>query len=111
MFQATRHSVGSDILLARHGSAISSLRLDRSRGQVVARLSDGSFDSAPNLIDPALIMPGHLDDDTKVIAIAVAAAIGLSVFLTTLIAVVYSLASPDQLESITTMMAGYTPAL
>ncbi|ALV44683.1 hypothetical protein MB46_03300 [Arthrobacter alpinus] len=111
MFHATRHSVGSDILLARHGSAISSLRLDRSRGQVVARLTDGSFDTAPNLIDPALQMPGRYDDDTKVVAIAVAAAVGLSVLLTSVIAVVYSLATPDQLDSITTMMAGYTPTL
>lgn len=60
MLQAMHHtktaqdSVGADILLARHGSAISSLRLDKSRDLVVARLTDGSTDTAPNVISPAV---------------------------------------------------------
>jgi hypothetical protein len=49
--------VGHDILLARHGNHISTMRVDRSAGRVVAFLDDGSTDSAPNLIAPGLRMP------------------------------------------------------
>lgn len=111
MFQTTRHSVGSDILLARHGSAISSLRFDRAGGQIVARLQDGSFDSAPNLIDPSLNMPGRVDEETRIIVIAFIAAVALSVVLSVAVAIIYAMASPDQLENITSMMSGYTPAM
>jgi hypothetical protein len=49
-----RQLVGHDILLARHGNHICSMRIDRSNGTVVALLDDGSFDSAPNVIAPGL---------------------------------------------------------
>ena len=52
-----RQLVGHDILLARHGNHISTMRVDRSAGRVVAFLDDGSTDSAPNLIAPGLRMP------------------------------------------------------
>ena len=37
-----RHLVGHDILLARHGNHICSMRVDRGNGTVVALLDDGS---------------------------------------------------------------------
>ena len=52
-----RQLVGHDILLARHGNHISSMRVDRSNDRVVALLDDGSLDSAPNLITPGLQLP------------------------------------------------------
>jgi hypothetical protein len=52
-----RHLVGHDILLARHGNHICSMRVDRGNGRVVALLDDGSVDSAPNLISPGLRLP------------------------------------------------------
>ncbi|WP_427016907.1 hypothetical protein ACQCSX_19745 [Pseudarthrobacter sp. P1] len=55
-----RHHVGHDILLARHGSAITSMRLDRANGRVVAQLADGSHDTAPNHIDPQLAIPAFI---------------------------------------------------
>jgi hypothetical protein len=55
-----RQLVGHDILLARHGNHICTMRVDRSAGRVVALLDDGSTDSAPNLIAPGLAMPDTL---------------------------------------------------
>lgn len=55
-----RQRVGHDILLARHGNHISSMRFDRSRNRVIALLDDGTTDSAPNLISPMLEMPETL---------------------------------------------------
>lgn len=52
-----RQLVGHDILLARHGNHICSMRVDRGSGHVVALLDDGSVDSAPNLISPGLRLP------------------------------------------------------
>lgn len=52
-----RQLVGHDILLARHGNHICSMRVDRSNGRVVALLDDGTVDSAPNLIAPDLQLP------------------------------------------------------
>ncbi|HJV98586.1 MAG TPA: hypothetical protein VJ617_05775 [Arthrobacter sp.] len=52
-----RQLVGHDILLARHGNHICSMRVDRGNGRVVALLDDGSVDSAPNLISPGLRLP------------------------------------------------------
>jgi hypothetical protein len=76
-----RHLVGHDILLARHGNHICSMRLDRSAGRVVALLDDGTTDSAPNLISPDLHMPetveGVLREDWKVFTAISAAAAGL----------------------------------
>jgi len=61
LLSQTRQSVGSDILLARHGNAITSMRLDRHNGRVIALLDDGRLDSAPNLIDPALAQQAGAD--------------------------------------------------
>jgi hypothetical protein len=55
-----RQLVGHDILLARHGNHICSMRLDRGTGRVIALLDDGSVDSAPNLIAPDLRLPDTL---------------------------------------------------
>ena len=52
-----RQLVGHDILLARHGNHICSMRVDRGNGRVVALLDDGTVDSAPNLISPGLRLP------------------------------------------------------
>lgn len=52
-----RQRVGHDILLARHGNTISTMRYDRANNQVIAMLDDGSWDSAPNMITPGLEMP------------------------------------------------------
>ncbi|WP_120520333.1 hypothetical protein [Arthrobacter celericrescens] len=60
MLTLQRQRVGHDILLARHGNHISSMRLDRSNDRVVAVLNDGTTDSAPNLISPLLEMPENL---------------------------------------------------
>jgi hypothetical protein len=64
-----RQLVGHDILLARHGNHICSMRVDRSAGRVIALLDDGSVDSAPNLISPDLRLPETLQsvirDDWK----------------------------------------------
>jgi hypothetical protein len=55
-----RQLVGHDILLARHGNHICSMRLDRGAGRVIALLDDGSVDSAPNLIAPDLRLPATI---------------------------------------------------
>lgn len=52
-----RQLVGHDILLARHGNHITTMRVDRNSDRVVAYLDDGSIDSAPNVISPGLRMP------------------------------------------------------
>ncbi len=52
-----RQLVGHDILLARHGNHISTMRVDRQGGRVVAYLDDGSTDSAPNMISPGCACP------------------------------------------------------
>jgi hypothetical protein len=46
----SRQHVGQDILLARHGNHICATRYDRRRNCIVARLDDGTFDTAPNEI-------------------------------------------------------------
>ena len=50
----SRQHVGQDILLARHGNHICATRYDRQRNCVVARLDDGTFDTAPNVIAAGL---------------------------------------------------------
>jgi hypothetical protein len=76
-----RQLVGHDILLARHGNHICSMRVDRGNGRVVALLDDGSVDSAPNLISPGLRLPGTLQgvlrEDWKFFAVVSAAAASL----------------------------------
>ena len=53
-----RQFVGHDILLARHGNHITTMRVDRRADRVIAFLDDGSTDSAPNRISPGPGMPG-----------------------------------------------------
>jgi hypothetical protein len=53
-----RQLPGHDILLARHGNHIRSMRADRRAGCVVAVLDDGSRDAAPNKITAGLPEPG-----------------------------------------------------
>lgn len=55
-----RQLVGHDILLARHGNHICSMRVDHTNGRVIALLDDGSLDSAPNLISPDLHLPATI---------------------------------------------------
>jgi hypothetical protein len=73
-----RQLVGHDILLARHGNHISSMRVDRGNGTVVALLDDGSVDSAPNMIAPDLNMPhtvrSVMREDWKLLSIMTGAA-------------------------------------
>lgn len=77
-----RQLVGHDILLARHGNHISTMRVDRAAGRVVAYLDDGSVDSAPNLISPALRMPDTvrsiLREDWKFLTAVTAGSFGLA---------------------------------
>ncbi|HEY8702055.1 MAG TPA: hypothetical protein VIM08_14025 [Arthrobacter sp.] len=85
-----RQLVGHDILLARHGNHICSMRVDRGNGRVVALLDDGSVDSAPNLISPGLRLPDTfrsiLREDWKLFAalLAASAAFGALIFAATL---------------------------
>jgi hypothetical protein len=76
-----RQLVGHDILLARHGNHICSMRVDRGNGRVVALLDDGSVDSAPNLISPGLQLPDTfssvLREDWKFFAALSAVATGI----------------------------------
>ena len=48
-----RMHLGEDILLARHGRRIQSLRLDRRADRMVATLTDGTTDCASNRILPS----------------------------------------------------------
>lgn len=76
-----RQLVGHDILLARHGNHICSMRVDRGNGRVVALLDDGTVDSAPNLITPGLQLPetmrSVLREDWKLFAALSAVATGV----------------------------------
>ncbi|EMY34721.1 hypothetical protein D477_008133 [Arthrobacter crystallopoietes BAB-32] len=77
----TRQRVGHDILLARHGNTISSMRLDRRTNSVVAVLDNGTVDRAPNLISPDLPQPvgpsGLTADDRKLLGLVTGAFAGL----------------------------------
>jgi hypothetical protein len=77
-----RQLVGHDILLARHGNHISTMRVDREAGRVIAFLDDGSTDSAPNLITPGLRMPDTLRsvlrEDWKFLTAVSACAVGFA---------------------------------
>ncbi|ALE05270.1 hypothetical protein AL755_06940 [Arthrobacter sp. ERGS1:01] len=111
--QAGHKCVGSDILLARHGSAIDSMRLDRGRGRVVAVLADGTTDSAPNLIDPALEMPGRFSD-RHILGVIGAATLGVTAVMVAAAWIFTSLASPAQLadlSNLATAMGNYYPAM
>ncbi len=82
-----RQLVGHDILLARHGNHICSMRIDRSSGRVVALLDDGTVDSAPNLIAPNLELPASvgsvLREDWKILAVCGAVAAGMGALMVT----------------------------
>ncbi|WP_426764812.1 hypothetical protein ACP3TD_00455 [Pseudarthrobacter sp. 1G09] len=73
-----RQLVGHDILLARHGNHICSMRVDRGNGTVVALLDDGTTDSAPNMISPDLNLPrtvrSVMREDWKLLSIMTGAA-------------------------------------
>ena len=77
-----RQLVGHDILLARHGNHIITMRVDRQADRVFAVLDDGSTDSAPNRISPGLRMPGTLRsvvrDDWKFFAVLTACTTGFA---------------------------------
>ena len=77
-----RQLVGHDILLARHGNHISTMRVDRGAGRVIAFLDDGSTDSAPNLIMPGLRMPDTvrsvLREDWKFLTAVSACSVGFA---------------------------------
>ncbi len=81
-----RQLVGHDILLARHGNHISTMRVDHQSGRVVAYLDDGSVDSAPNMISPGLRMPDTvwsiLREDWKFFAVMTACTTGFAGVLT-----------------------------
>ena len=77
-----RQLVGHDILLARHGNHIITMRVDCQADRVFAVLDDGSTDSAPNRISPGLRMPGTLRsavrDDWKFFAVLTACTTGFA---------------------------------
>ncbi|MDE8667912.1 hypothetical protein PY310_04860 [Pseudarthrobacter sp. H3Y2-7] len=109
-----RQFVGHDILLARHGNHICSMRLDRGAGRVIALLDDGSVDSAPNLIAPDLRLPATirsvLYEDRKFFAgiAAVAVILGGLVFGTSAALTQTWAGSPEMLEMLTAYSAyGY----
>ncbi|MGO4189553.1 hypothetical protein [Pseudarthrobacter sp. TAF60_1] len=109
-----RQLVGHDILLARHGNHICSMRLDRGTGRVVALLDDGSVDSAPNLIAPDLRLPATirsvLYEDRKFFAgvATVAVILGGLLFGTSAALTGTWAGSPEMLEMLTAYSAyGY----
>ena len=77
-----RQLVGHDILLARHGNHITTMRVDRQTDRVIAVLDDGSTDSAPNRISPGLRMPetarSVVRDDWKLFAVVTACTTGFA---------------------------------
>jgi hypothetical protein len=77
-----RQLIGHDILLARHGNHISSMRVDRGSSRVVAFLDDGSTDSAPNVISPGLRMPrtlrSILREDWRLLAVVTGCCAGFA---------------------------------
>jgi hypothetical protein len=105
-----RQLVGHDILLARHGNHICSMRVDRSNGTVVALLDDGSVDSAPNLIAPDLQLPetvgSVLREDWKLLTAWAGMAAAMGVLLTAAAVALGNTADPAALEMFTTMSYG-----
>ncbi|WP_285246403.1 hypothetical protein [Pseudarthrobacter sp. efr-133-R2A-89] len=104
-----RQLVGHDILLARHGNHISSMRVDRSNGRVVALLDDGSLDSAPNLIAPGLQLPqtvrSVLREDWKLLSAWAGAAALLGGLMTAAAVFLGTSADPAVLEAFTVYAA------
>jgi hypothetical protein len=103
-----RQLVGHDILLARHGNHICSMRVDRSSGRVVALLDDGTIDSAPNLIAPGLELPATvgsvLREDWKILAVCGAVAAGMGALMVTAAVSLGSMTDPTTIE----MLSAYT---
>lgn len=103
-----RHLVGHDILLARHGNHISTMRVDRAAGRVVAFLDDGSVDSAPNLISPSLRMPATvwsvLREDWKFLTAVTAASFGVT---GTVFAAAVAVAGWGSSSAVGQLLAGY----
>ena len=104
-----RQLVGHDILLARHGNHISSMRVDRSNDRVVALLDDGSLDSAPNLITPGLRLPqtvrSVLREDWKLLGAWAGMAAVMGGLMTAAAVALGTTADPAVLEALTTYNA------
>ncbi|NUT70497.1 hypothetical protein [Pseudarthrobacter sp. C4D7] len=104
-----RQLVGHDILLARHGNHISSMRVDRSNDRVVALLDDGSLDSAPNLITPGLRLPqtvrSVLREDWKLLSAWAGVAALVGGLMTAASVALGTTADPAMLEAFTAYAA------
>lgn len=100
--------VGHDILLARHGSHITTMRVDRNSDRVVAYLDDGSIDSAPNVIYPGLQIPetgrGVFRNEWTFMAVVTACSAG---FLGVLIAAAVALAGMAGDPALTELLSNY----
>ncbi|MFP5311940.1 MAG: hypothetical protein ACLGH7_05965 [Actinomycetes bacterium] len=100
-----RHLVGHDILLARHGNHISSMRVDRSNDRVVALLDDGSLDSAPNTIAPnsplAQTVRSVMREDWKVLGVCVGMATAMGSLMTAAVVYLGSAADPATIDMLT----------
>jgi len=105
-----RQLVGHDILLARHGNHISTMRVDRGAGRVIAFLDDGSTDSAPNLIMPGLRMPDTvrsvLREDWKFLAGVSACTMGLAGLMFAASAALASMSGDPALAQVLTAYSG-----
>jgi hypothetical protein len=104
-------SVGSDILLARHGNAITSMRLDRHNGRVIALLDDGRLDSAPNMIDPAMAHQAEADriaaEDRKNVAWICIYGFGCLIALSALVGAIIGNFDNAALTDLATMLNSY----
>ena len=104
-----RQLVGHDILLARHGNHICSMRVDRGNGTVVALLDDGTVDSAPNLISPDLQLPetvaSVMREDWKILTVCTAVATGMAALMVTAAIALGTTADPALLEALSAYSA------
>ena len=104
-----RQLAGHDILLARHGNHICSMRVDRSNDRVVALLDDGSVDSAPNLIAPGIKLPetvgSVLREDWKLLTAWAGMAAAMAVLMTGAAVALGTTADPATLEMLTAYTA------
>lgn len=104
-----RQLAGHDILLARHGNHICSMRVDRSNDRVVALLDDGSVDSAPNLIAPGIKLPetvgSVLREDWKLLTAWGGMAAAMAVLMTGAAVALGTTADPATLEMLTAYTA------
>jgi hypothetical protein len=104
-----RHLPGHDILLARHGNHICSMRVDHGNDRVVALLDDGSVDSAPNLITPGLKLPetvgSVLREDWKLLTAWAGMATAMAVLMTGAAVALGTSVDPATLEMLTAYTA------